>query len=858
LLERETFLTDLLAAHAAAARGGRIALVYGEAGIGKTTLAQAFAARVPAGSRVLWGGCDPLSTPTPLGPIRDIARQAGGALARLLESAAPRERLFASFHDELRRRGTAIVVEDVHWADEATLDLLKFTARRVERTLGLLIVTFREDELGADHALRAFLGDLPRAATLRLALPPLSESAVVALARQAGRSPDGLYAATDGNPFFVAEALASHGTGVPASIRDAALARVARLSAAARAVLELVSIVPGRVERELVDDVVHAAPGAVDECVAGGVLRAEQGALAFRHELVRLAVSEAMPPGRARALHQDVLRVLVGQPTAVTGDAHRLAHHAAHGCDGAAVLVYGPVAATQAAAVGAHRQAAQHYEAALRYAESLPAGDRAALYEGHSVECYLTDQLEAAIAARRAAFDIWTGMGDGPRAGACLRWLSHLHWFSGDRAEAERYGREAILALTAFEHGPELAMAYSNQSQLHILAGNAADAIAWGGRAIELAERLGHKESLTHALNNVGSARYLAGDQAAGKDALERALAIALRGEMHEHAARAYAGLAASAVSLRDYATATEVLERGLGYCGERDLDSWTFYMLGCRARARFEQGDWSGATADAQRVLSNPLVAPVSRIAALVVLGRVRGRRGDPQAQAALDEARALARRTREVQRIVPVAAARAEAAWLRGALSEAADELAAAYELAQGRVSPWEKGELAFWLCRATVLPGPPAGVAAPYALQLSGDWRGAAAAWHAAGCPYEAALALAEGDPAEGLQQLEALGAAATIAALRNELLSRGVRGVPRGPRAATRANPAGLTGRQLDVLRLLVQGMRNADIAQRLGLSPRTADHHVSAVLAKLGVRTRGEAAAAARTLGLELN
>jgi DNA-binding CsgD family transcriptional regulator len=399
-----------------------------------------------------------------------------------------------------------------------------------------------------------------------------------------------------------------------------------------------------------------------------------------------------------------------------------------------------------------------------------------------------------------------------------------------------------------------------------MLAGNNEEALAWGGRAIELAGSLGQTEILVHALNNVGTVEMCQG-RAAGQPTLERSLALALADGLEEHAARAYTNLAYSALNLRHYLVVARYLDEGIRYCAEHDLDTWRLYMLASQARADFEQGRWAEATRTVEAVLRDPRTAPVNRIDALVVLGRVRARRGDPGVWPPLDEALALATRTGELQRLGPVAVARAEAAWLEGDPAAARPVVEDALDLAErvtGQTWPWPTGELAFWLWR---LGGPdrlptgglPDGAAETFALQLAGAWDAAADRWRALGCPYEAAAALADGDQEPQLRAalaaLERLGARPLAAAVARKLRELGGRGLARGPRPATRANPANLTARETEVLALIIRGLRNADIARRLFVSPKTVDHHVSAILAKLGVRTRGEAARAAARLGI---
>ncbi|HEX3214544.1 MAG TPA: LuxR C-terminal-related transcriptional regulator, partial [Actinomycetota bacterium] len=466
--------------------------------------------------------------------------------------------------------------------------------------------------------------------------------------------------------------------------------------------------------------------------------------------------------------------------------------------------------------------------------------------------------------SRQRALACWRAVGDRRREGDTLRWLSRLAWLQGRQAEAQRVGREAVELLDGLAPGPELAMAYSNLAQLGMLAHDVGAAVAWGGRAIELAERLGQTEILVHALNNVGTAELRAG-RPSGRPTLDRSLALAEANGLEEHVARAWTNLAAVALEQRDYRLTARACAKGIGYCAERDLDTWRLAMLADQARADFEQGRWTEATRTVEVVLHDPQTSPVSRIDALAVLGRVRARRGDPGVWPPLDEAMALGAGSDELQWLGPVAAARGEAAWLAGDPAAARSFVAEVLELAV-RVDgeAWLAGELAFWLRRLdgpdqVPAGGPGGGPAGPFALQLAGATDAAAARWRALGCPYEAAAALADGDQ-EGqlrtaLAELERLGARPLAAMVARRLRALGVRGLTRGPRPTTRANPARLTARELEVLALVADGLRNADIARRLSISPKTVDHHVSAIMAKLGVPTRGAAARVAARLGI---
>jgi DNA-binding CsgD family transcriptional regulator/tetratricopeptide (TPR) repeat protein len=851
LLERSTELGVLEGALADVCSSGRgsLVLVAGEAGIGKTVLLDAFCAsnrNVPT----LRAGCDALFTPRPLGPVLEIATEldAGGE--------TPHE-LVQALSQELRRRGpTLVVLEDLHWADEATLDVVRMLARRLESLPVLLAATHRDDALDRRHPLRLLLGELPSGRrVIRLTLAPLSAEAVATLA---GPS-DGvaLHRQTGGNPFFVTEVLAAGGDELPTTVREAVLARTARLDDAARRLLDAVSVVPPRAELDLLRTLVDEYPNGLDECLSSGMLVSTDNAVAFRHEIARVAVEEWMSPHDRLELHR---RALVTLASAQSPDLARLVHHAEAAGDRGALLRYAPAAGERAAKLGAHREAAAHFERALRFADDLDSERRIELLERRSYECYVTDQIDAAIEARKRALEEHRRQADPLREGDAHRWLSRLSWFAGDRETAEREAQLAIGLLEPLEPGPELAMAYSNVAQLKMLEYANAEAVDWGERAIELAERLGDDEILAHALNNVGSAELQAGI-AAGTAKIERSLDLALIAGLHEHAARAFTNLATISLTRRDYEPAAHYLEAGIVFCRERDLDSWWLYMTGWLARAKLEIGEWDAAADAADTVVSHPRVAVPSRITPLTVLGRLRARRGIPEVWSVLDEALQLSTGTGEVQRLAPVAAARAEARWLGGESDRVEEETKVALDLALAHADEWSAGELCAWRRRGGIDDAVSlAALAEPFALELAGKAEQAAERWRSLGCPYEAALALAWSDDEESLRrsvtELQQLGAPRATARVARMLRERGIRDVSVGPRVSTRENPAGLTRRELEVLSLLVEGLRNRQIAAQLFLSEKTVDHHVSAILRKLGVGTRGQAVAEAARLGID--
>ena len=862
LLERDKQLAQLTRWHeVSATREGSVVLVTGEAGIGKTAVVSEFIRRRGDAIRVLWGACDPLSTPQPLGPLADVSRQVGGALLEAMAQGTNRERIFAATVDVLERSGkpVVLVMEDMHWADDATLDLMKYLGRRIGRTRALLIATYRTDEIHARHPLQVAVGLLPGETVKRLTLTALSEAAVAELAQTLGRPAAGLYAATGGNPFYLTELLAAPPGEVPSSVRDAVIARVARLSPEARRVAELVAAVPGHTEPWLIQAVLQASDAAVEECALSGMMRNADDSLAFRHELSRRAVESSLTPSQARSLHQQILQALRSKDRREASES-RLVHHAVRAADVTALLEFAPSAAERSAGVGAHHEAIAYYRTALRHAEQMPPAMRGNLLDSLAYECFLTSEIEQAIDAQRAALAIWRSSADARRAGDTMRSLSRLHWVRGRGDEAHRYGAEAVAALEPLGPGDELAMAYSNLAQLAMLASQETEAVEWGERAIALARRLGNQEILAHALNNVGAARTRAtGDP--GWREMEHSLELSLRCGLQEHVARAYTNLAATAIANRDYRAANPHLEAGLAFCCEHELHMAEGYLRAFRARLNLEQGAWSSAREEAEELLRRPGLSIAARIPALTVLGRVLTRCGTDGALEPLTEARALATATGEPQRIVTVAAARAEHAWLRGDFAGAGNEVRGALEYASRDRDQWRVGELAFWAHRANAKMDGAPGIAAPFQLQLQGEYLKSAQAWAALGCPYEQALALSDSPDTElrkrALELFDALGARPMAARVRRELKAEGVRGLKRGANRSTRSNAAGLTVRELEVLSLVAQNLSNAAIARRLYLSAKTVDHHASAILAKLGIASRREAADAARRLGIEL-
>lgn len=852
LLEREPHRQTLAAALAEAAAGhGGVVFVGGEAGIGKTSLVEQFARRPGAPARVLWGACDALFTPRPLGPLRDMAAHLPADLAAQVSADGDRVALFSAVLAELGRRTTLVVIEDAHWADEATLDLIKYLGRRLQRTRALLVVTYRDDELNPQHPLRLVLGDLATvAAARRLSLPPLSLDSVRALVGDRPLDAAALYQQTGGNPFLVTEVIANEAGALPLTVRDAVLARAARLSPSAQAVLEAAAVIGARVEPWLLAAVTGAEAGAVDQCLAAGLLLSAGDGLAFRHELTRRAVLDAISPLHRTTLHRLTLEALQIEP-ATRRDLARLVHHAVAAGDREAILAYAPAAARQAVAARSHRAAAGLFELALRYAADLPPAERAQLLDEFSVECDTTDRRPEAIAARQEAAALWDAAGQTLRRGESLSHLANLLQITGRKAEAEDANRLALELLEPLAPNRELLFAYNMAAWLSLADADNARGVAMAEKGLALARRLAEEAELPR-LYEIAGLCWLYLDHTRGAAYLEQALAAALRLDHATRAGNIYANLASIYVDFHQFALAEVAFAQGLPFTREHDLDTVRAYMEGWLAIHKLHRGDWPAAEQIAGEAAQRPNPSP-GRGPALTALGRLRTRRGEAGALAALDEALDLLLKQGFRQREGLIRAARAEAAWHAGDRERTLAEARAAYDLALSHRQPVYVGELAFWRWRAGEAVDLPDWAAAPYARHIAGDWRGAADEWARLGCPYEQARALADGDRAAQLQALEIfgrLGARPAAEALRQRLQAAGAP-VPRGPRPATRRNPFGLTARQVEVLRLLAEGRSNPEIAARLHLSPKTVEHHVSAVLSKLGVESREAAARLAR-------
>jgi len=859
LLERQKYLEELSRLSREAESGeGKTILISGESGVGKTSLIKYFTSHLNSGTEILWGACDDLFTPRPLGPLYDIGYQVNSELIKMLLKEDNRVSIFSVFLNYLQSKPglKIIVIEDIHWADESTLDLIKFLTRRMNRTKALLILSYRDEDISRDNQVRLLFGDLPNTDIKRIRLYPLSEEAVSRLMKKAGKRNDNLYRITGGNPFYITELLESNNDEIPTSVKQAVVARTLTLNEDTRNFIELVSVIPTKVEVSFLGKLTTRTDEHIDLCVKKGILNIDRNLVSFRHELARLAILNSIPEMKRIRLNKQVLNILLTSDNPQSYLA-RIVHHAVQSNDADAVIKYAPLAAKQASSLGAHSLAAEHYLNALQAAGNISPERKLTLYEGRSYECYLTGQVEEGIRAGEEALEILHNFPDPAREAEICRKISRMLWYNCQDVKGEEYLDRAICIFEKLPVCRELAMAYSNKSQTYMIREETGKALKWSRKAQELARSLNDPEIEAHALNNTGSAKLMTGDYS-GKDELKKSLDISLKHDFMEHAARAWSNLGAILLQHKNLTEADYYLTAGSNYSEEKDMYVFSLCLAGHHSKVKLHLGLWEEAVELAKKVFNNGKVPPGNRLLPQTVMGTIRARRNDPGAKKLLDELMEHAIEMGENEKLVAVEAARAECLWLHNKLELMADELAGIYERIKKSNNAWAIGEIAFWLWKAGNLNEVPENIAKPYLLQITGKWKEAAGLWEGLNCPYEQALALADGDERamkRAVEIMDSLTASAASQLIKQKMRESGFRSIPRGPRQTTRQNDAGLTQRQQEVLNLISKGLSNIEIGNQLYISPKTVDHHISAILAKLNMHSRTEAASFAQMRGL---
>jgi DNA-binding CsgD family transcriptional regulator/tetratricopeptide (TPR) repeat protein len=857
LLERAGDLTVLADAVAdAAERRGSVVLIAGEPGIGKSSLLRTWLGDPGVPARPLAGWCDDLLTSRTHGPFRDVARTTGGALAEAI-AASDTPGVMEAVHELLSDplRPTALVLEDVHWADEATLDVVRFLGRRIGRLPAVLVLTYRPDELEPDHPLHRVLGSLPSSGVRRIHPRPLSARAVAGLLAGTDLDVEEVLALTAGNPFYVSELARHPGDTLPASIADAVVGRLHRLPPRTQQAVGLLAVQPRALPLPQVLDLL---PTVTDLATAEshGLVTVADGVVGFRHELLRRAVLGSLPAAVRMVHHETTLAQLLAEADrgSTRGDeSAAVLHHAVEAGRGDVVARVGPAVAHAAFDAGAHLQAVAHQEHVLRYEELVDPEVLARLFVERSWSLYNLHRFEEAVTAAERSIAAYESLGD--RQMLCRMTLtrSRMLYIANRVDEAFEALAEAEALLPGCEPYVQAEFLSNRMSLLHLTDRyeevlEAAEAALTAARAVDRADLVAHVD------NYAGCAAAMLGDFDAGIERVRRAKRTAEEGGWIEATARAHTNLVELLVQARRWDETDVAIAEALTYYERHDFRAHRYNTLGQRGFIAILHGDWTTA----ERILTEVAV-PVDGAGVLGAIwatarAMLTVRRGAEGAEDALARAWEPALASGSAQYIVPVAIAAIERAWVLDRPEAADPYVSPALDVSRG----WWR-ELLLW--RLRLVREPPADPTVrlePERTSLAGDWRAAAAQWRRLRLPFELGIELLQSGDEEAMREalvvFDDLGAEPAARLARRRLREAGVHQLPRRPRASTRQHPAGLTERQAEVLALLAEGLTNAQIAARLVVSVRTVDHHVAAVLQKLHVGTRQEAAAFATASG----
>lgn len=837
---------------------GHCILLSGEAGIGKTALVKEFCKLLSNTCAIYQGACDDLFTPRPLAPLYDVLWQVNKERWTVPPSHEERSVLFTNFFQELstKKSNLLIVFEDMHWADEGTLDFIKFFVRRLGQLPCLFILTYRDSETNLTRPLRNVLGELPPDSFTKMALTPLSKHAVEEMATQKGYNGEDVYKISGGNPFYVNEILASYSPGVPEKIKNSILSVYERQKEGTRNAWEIWSIMPDGLEVEYVPRV--KSSWVISNCFAIGVIIIKNGKVVFKHELYRRTIEESLTSFKKIELNKKMLELFL-ETFEAKGEIERILHYAKNANEKDMVVKYAAAAAGKAASTGAHKEASKLWLTAIEYVEGKDIKQLTEFYEAYSYECYLSNQIKEAISFTEKVLDIRKKETDIDEITECLCFLSRLWRIEGDRKNAERFAAQAIELVKELQ-SPSMAksLAYSNISEIKMLYDNQAEYTPREESTIEIATESGNEKMLCRAMNAFGALQMLIpGSEDKGIALLQQCLEIALKNGYYEHAAATYANLAGTALRIKKYELASRTLEAGILYSEERGLSFWNAYLLSQKAKLELEKGNLPEAWKIADNLLKNENQPHVIKITTLNVLARIAMRRGD-DALALLPEVKTMSFAMMEPQRVIAAMATLFEYEWLTGKTVIEKDDIEQTSALIPINGMDVEKSELTFWMLKAGrhfVLQNE---IAGHYDVSSEQKVMKAAAFWEQSGCPYEQALVLFEGNEDEkrkAIAIVQDLDVIAVFEKMKQEMRDLGIKNIPRGIRNSTRSNAALLTTREMEILKLLSQDLQNKEIAAQLFISAKTVDHHISNILVKLDTNSRHKAVAEALRMGI---
>lgn len=826
-------------------RSGKVVLLSGEAGFGKTSLLRAALDTLDHKWRVLLAVSEPLDVPAAFTPLYDLITELPAELQHDIRFGAGRMPVFSGMLDLVKNDRVVLVLEDVHWADEATLGLVRYLGKRMGSTQSVLIVTFRSEEINVNPPLRLVVADLGPSAT-RIELPALTVSGVEELARGTGLDPGRLHETTLGNPFFVEEVLRHPDVAVPPTIQYAVLANAAQLPEDALEFVNTVALSPDGVPLADIAELGDTSGSHCDVAFSRGLVTAARGQVSCRHELIRQSLVEALPPGTKRRLHERLLAHLE-RMAPNSRDVARLSYHAIGAGDGEKAAEYSLIAGKDAAAGGAHRQAAFHFANAIDFADVIDpkALDDALL--SAALEHNYINAFETAVDLSRRRLELAKSPLEEARSRAWVAFFEHrLNNLPAAAEEAEA----ALEILRGSDQSEEYARALSVRASVAFSRGDVRKAITLADEALSIARSCGSTEIEVAALTTLGTARYFLGEP----DGLAQVEAAARRGideGAGEFGAKALYVLGFLARIAWQMGDARRWFLEVQDYSTSHELDAWYVAGVITSAALAVEMGIWDEADAYLE-VVAGQRTCFSSEIEMLAVSATLRTRRADPGAAELVEAVFDRLESYNAVWTMTEACLMAMEAAWA-GIIP--VEKVAVLYQdlvevIPDG--DHYGRAMLAFWALRLGWEP-PRGEISGPTALEIAGGPAEAAAEWDRCGCRIQAIISRAlspEPDLDALFSELTGMGAHGVAAGLRRELQRRGVKRVPRGEQTTTRDNPAGLTAREAEVLGLVVEGLSNAAIAEKLFISKKTASHHVSSVLAKLNVSSRGQAAARA--------
>ncbi len=844
LVERDSQLEVLHGIARNSVHRGGLAFVFGEAGHGKTSLVEAFVAGLDHRFRIITLSCEPIGRPLAFGPLLAAPDPLSDAVRDELDRGGVRPSVYRAMLELLCGQPTVLIVEDIQWADEATLGLVRHLAKHVASASSVIVVTLRPEEIDPAHPFQVVTADIGRLAT-RIDLPPLSVDGIRQMVSDTALSAPAVHAATLGNPFFVEEIVRHPETDIPATVTDAIEALIGSLPAETREAVELIALTADGIDLDLLAD----REEAVDLACRRRLLVVSGTRVRCRHDLIRATVARRVPPTRARRLHRHIFHLLQRDSSGLVRTAE-LAYHSHLGGMEAEAARYSVDAARTAARSGSHREAALAYGWAFEHRREIPADRLAHVLRAAAYEHLLVNDFLTAIQMAETVLETAT---DERERGEANAWIALFAIRQSHTDLAERHAIRALDLLRPFGPSVALARAETVLAAIPLVRGASGDAIAQAERAVQTARASGARAVEADALITLGSALVNL-DRVDGFGLIEEGGRLAREVGSLDAAARAVYQLGKIPFEEMRLSDAARLMDEGLVYLASEELDAWYVALEVTRAHISVTRGEWEAAAVSLARALPRPTCLSTETEGALVDARRLM-RVGDPAALEALDLGLSRADVGVGYSKDVLATELAMEAAWL-GLLNEgaAADRYTRMTDIAQRFGDHWSLSRLAFWAIRLGLAP-PPGPLRGPVGDEIEGDPIKAALRWRESGYPVEAAIVEAF-TPGASLRdvfaELERLGALGMTAGLRMRLRERGVTGIPRGVQRATEAHPGGLTARQQDVLALIAAGYTNDAIATELFVSSKTVSHHVSAILTKLGVENRLQAASVAHT------